>query len=80
MTARKAALEEAAAYAEFYAEERMAMCGDAILFDPILSGGRFTAANVAKSQELQVDSTINSAGYHAALAIAAHLRELAKNA
>lgn len=76
MSARNDALEEAAAFAEFYAEERMRLCQDAILHDPILRGGRFTEANVKASRSHQIDSTINSASYHAAMQIAEHLRSM----
>lgn len=77
MSERTAALLEAAAYAEFYAEERMRLCGDAILHDPVFGGEEFTAENVERSRDLQVDGTINSAAYHAAMHLAQHFRELA---
>lgn len=78
MSTRKAALEEAAAYAEFYAAERMLLCGDSILHDPVLKGTATTLADFVKSQSLQIDGTINSAAYHAAMDIARHLRALAE--
>ena len=74
---RSAALLEAAAYAEFYAEERMRLCGDAILHDPVLRGERSPQA-FALSRSSQIDGTINSAGYHAAMHIAEHLRKIAQ--
>jgi hypothetical protein len=78
--ARAAAFNEAADFAEFYGDERMRLCADAILHDPVFSGGPITRANIAKSRELQVDGTINSASYHAATHIAEHLRDLARSA
>lgn len=74
MSTRNDALEEAAKFAEFYAEERMRLVGDSIMHDPLLSGGRWTGANIAASKEAQIDGTINSAAYHAAMQIAEHLR------
>jgi hypothetical protein len=79
MNDRAKALHEAADYAEFYAEERMRLCGDSILHDPILRGSR-EPGSLAKSRQLQIDGTINSAAYHAGSDIAAHLRALAKAA
>lgn len=82
-TTRADALHEAAEYASFYAEERMRLCGDAILHDPVLSASRgaaLTRANLAQSRDMQVDGTINSAGYHAATHIAEHLLALANEA
>lgn len=75
---RRTTLLEAAAYVDFYGDERLSLCGDAILFDPILGGEPITPENWARSRDLQIDSTINSAAYHAAQAIAAHLREMAE--
>lgn len=77
MSDRRDALLEAAAYAEFYAEERMRFCGDMIILDPVLSGKGVTPENVARSQDMQINATINSAAYHAARDIAEHLRKLA---
>lgn len=77
MSERRAALLEAAEYAEFYAEERMRLCTDAILHDPVLHGKGFTRENLAKSADMQLDSTINSAAYHAAHDLAKRFRELA---
>ncbi|MET3527250.1 hypothetical protein ABID41_002368 [Phenylobacterium koreense] len=77
MSERRDALIEAADYAEFYAEERMRLCQDSILHDPVLRGTARTRADFAKSKDLQIDGTINSAAYHAALDIARHLRGLA---
>lgn len=74
---RADALNDAADYAEFYADERMTLRGDSILHDPILAGGTYTAANLAISADLQIDGTINSAAYHAAKDIAGHLRGMA---
>lgn len=76
--ARSDALTEAADYAAFYAEERMRLCSDTIMLDPVFSGGEITPDSLAKSRELQVDGTINSASYHAATHIAEHLRKLAE--
>lgn len=76
MRERQKALMEAADYAEFYAEERMTLCGDSILHDPVLKGRR-SPADFEKSRGLQIDGTINSAAYHAAMDIARHLRHLA---
>ena len=76
MGSRRDALLEAADYADFYADERMRLCGDAILHDPVLAGSR-TREAFARSREAQVDGTINSAAYHAAKHIAEHLRSLA---
>lgn len=73
---RRKALLEAAAYAEFYADERMRLCTDSILHDPVLAGGR-TYADFDRSSDMQIDGTINSAAYHAAMNIAEHLRSLA---
>lgn len=79
MSERARALREAADFAEFYAEERMTLCSDSILHDPLWSAkrGEVTAEMARRSRELQIDGTINSAAYHAALHIAAHLRALA---
>lgn len=79
MNVRAKALLEAADYAEFYADERMRLCGDAILHDPVLAGGR-TRRDFARSADAQIDGTINSAAYHAAMHIAEHLRKLASDA
>lgn len=76
MAERDDIIEECAAFVEFYGEERLHIAGDSILHDPLLSGGQWTSANIAKSQELTVDGTINSAAYHAAKDIAAHLRAM----
>lgn len=77
---RAVALVEAADYAAFYGEERLRLAGDSVLHDPVLSAARgsmVTRADLAQSRDLQIDGTINSAGYHAATHIAEHLRELA---
>lgn len=77
---RAAALREAADYAEFYANERMTLCGDSILHDPVLSRAShgkmagLTVAELERSRQAQIDGTINSAAYHAATNIAEHLR------
>jgi hypothetical protein len=76
---RRQALIEAAEYAEFYANERMTLCGDTILHDPVLRGERSQAA-FTKSRDLQIDGTINSSAYHAAMDIAGYLRKLAEAA
>lgn len=78
MSERRKALEDAASFAEFYAEERMRMCGDSILHDPVLNGTARTRAHLEMSKDLQIDGTINSAAYHAAMNIAEHLREMAR--
>lgn len=78
--ARAAAFNEAADFAEFYAEERMRLCQDAIITDPILAGGKITPENIRASKAIQIDGTINSASYHAATHIAEHLRDLARQA
>lgn len=75
-TARNDALEEAAAFAEFYGEERMRMATDTILHDPVLAGGRLTLANLEASREQQIEGCINSSAYHAAKHIAEHLRKM----
>lgn len=80
MSARKAALIEAADFAEFYAEERMRLCTDTILHDPILNGEPWTNENFERSRQSTIDGTINSAAYHAAMNIASHLRDLASDA
>lgn len=77
MNARRAALLEAADFVEFYGAERLALCNDSILFDPVLGGRDRSARAFAKSRELQVDGTINSSAYHAAKDIAEHLRRMA---
>lgn len=77
MGERRKALEETADYADFYADERMRLCGDSILHDPLLSGKAWTRGNVAMSKSLQIVGTINSAAYHAAKAVAEHLRKMA---
>lgn len=76
MTEYNDALERAAAFCEFYAGERMLLCGDGILHDPLLRGEAFTKENMAKSKECSLDSTINSSAYHAATELAAHIRSL----
>lgn len=78
MSERSDALNEAAAYVEFYAEERMRLCGDSIMLDPVLSGRDRGPVGLAKSRKLQIDGTINSAAYHAAKDIADHLRKMAQ--
>jgi len=78
MGERAEALIEAAEFAEFYADERMLLCGDSILHDPLLKGGAWTLDNVARSEAATIDGTINSAAYHAAMHIAEHLRKLAR--
>lgn len=75
---REAILEEVAAFVDFYAEERMLLCGDTILHDPLLAGGRFTMDNMLKSQTLNIEGTINSAAYHAAKDIAQHIRAMSR--
>lgn len=75
--ARSAALTQTADYAAFYAEERMRLCGDAIMHDPVFSGGEITPETIRASKAIQIDGTINSAAYHAATHIADHLRKLA---
>lgn len=77
MNERTKALHEAADYAAFYADERMRLVGDTIMLDPILSGQIVTPRNLRRSRDLQIDGTINSAAYHAAINIADHLRRLA---
>lgn len=80
---RATGLIEAAEYATFYGEERMRLCGDTLLHDPVLSaprGSTVTMADIARSRDMQVDGTINSAGYHAATHNAEHLRKLAEAA
>lgn len=71
---RNEVLEEVARFVDFYADERMLLCQDSILHDPVLMGGPATFDNLTKSRELMTDGTINSAAYHAATAIAAHIR------
>lgn len=78
--ARSAGLIEAADYAAFYAEERMRLCGDAILHDPILSGAEVTPETIRASKAIQIVGTVNSAAHHAANHIAEHLRKLADEA
>lgn len=76
MSEHNDALEKAAAFCEFYADERMTLAGDSILHDPLMRGGPFTGANMVKSRGCQIDGTINSAAYHAATELAAHIRSL----
>lgn len=75
--ARWAALQEAAAYAEFYANERMRLCQDTILHDPVLAGERSPEA-FAASKSMQIDGAINSSAFHAGMDIATALREMAQ--
>lgn len=79
MNERRKALQEAAEYAEFYADERMRLCGDSIIHDPIFAGER-TPEAFERSESMRLDGTINSASYHAAKHIADHLRKMANEA
>jgi hypothetical protein len=76
MSDRDDALEEAAKFAEFYAEERMRQAEDTIFLDPVLSGASRTRADFEKAKDLMVEGCIHSAAYHAAMHIAEHLRSL----
>lgn len=76
MSDRDDALEEAAAFCEFYANERLTLAGDSVLHDPVLAGRPITAASLQRSKEATIDGCINSAAYHAATQIAAHLRSM----
>lgn len=49
-----------------YAKENMRICQDNIRCDPVLSGGLRGKDDFIKSEDLQIDSTIHSAKYHAA--------------
>ncbi len=86
MSERAKALIEAAEFAEFYGEERFRLCGDGILHDPVLDAAihgklrDLTEEDFERSRQAQIDSTINSAAYHAATHIAEHLRKLAEDA
>lgn len=73
---RNEALEEAAKLADLYAETTFDICTDNILMDPLLRGAPATEENIARSRECSINSTIHSAGYHAATHIAEQIRLL----
>lgn len=74
--ARNAAFEEAATAAETYGEVTFEVCTDNILMDPLLHGEAWTEENVRISRDCSIQSTIHSAGYHAATHIAENIRAL----
>ncbi|QQV76496.1 hypothetical protein H5J25_13685 [Sphingomonas aliaeris] len=61
----RAALADVTALLRLYGDENMAICGDNILLDPLLSGEPFTPENIKRSADHGVSSTIHSAQYHA---------------
>lgn len=66
--------EECAKVADAYADENIRMAGDTILIDPVLKNGDVSSIAFARSEDLQIQGTIHSAMYHAAVNISAAIR------
>ncbi|HWW56395.1 MAG TPA: hypothetical protein VN047_05850 [Sphingopyxis sp.] len=61
----RAALADVVELAKIYGEENMKICSDNVLLDPVLRGKVTSPADIQRSGDCSVRSTIHSAQYHA---------------